>query len=144
VDGVYNAFRGWYVDDITVRVTSGTAAYLFADDMEATTNWTGDGLWRQTGARGGADVSGTNRWVYNATRSTPTTTPAGDERSADLRWIDLTGATRATLSFRAGTGPKTPVPPGTASWLRDHGRRRLDQADANIGVDQRGRRRVTT
>jgi len=102
VDGVYNAFRGWYVDDITVRVTSGTAAYLFADDMEATTNWTGDGLWRQTGARGGADVSGTNRWVYNRD-AVHTNYNTGGRTSGALisRWIDLTGATRATLSFKS-------------------------------------------
>ena len=65
VDAIYNTFSGWNVDDVTVTKSSGTSVDLFYDNMESTTNWTPDGLWRKTGSRSGADVSGTNRWVYN-------------------------------------------------------------------------------
>ena len=101
VDAMYNQFRGWYVDDVTITTLSGTAQDLFYDTMESTTNWTPSGMWRRTGSRGGDD-RGTNRWVYN--QLPPNTNyNSGARNSGSLvsRWIDLTTAAGASLSFES-------------------------------------------
>lgn len=99
VDATYNAFKGWALDNVTVTKSSGTVVDLFYDTMESTTNWTAGGLWRKTGSHSGADVSGTNRWSYNNGSNYNT----GTRNSGALvsRWIDLTTASSAALSFRS-------------------------------------------
>ena len=101
VDAVYNGFKGWAVDDVTVTKSSGSTVDLFNDPMESTTNWTASGLWHQTGSRSGAEVSGTNRWVYNDATKTNYNTGARNSGSLISRWIDLTTASSAALSFQS-------------------------------------------
>lgn len=44
MDALYNAYRGWYVDNIDVVGITGSPETIFADDMEGTTNWAGSGV----------------------------------------------------------------------------------------------------
>ncbi|MFH0954024.1 MAG: beta-galactosidase [Verrucomicrobiota bacterium] len=96
MDALYNTFKGWYVDDVKVAALSGTPVELFADTMESTTNWVGDGLWRLATNRA---ASGTKSWVYN--NGSNYNTGVRSSGSLVSRWIDLTGISRATLAFKS-------------------------------------------
>jgi len=72
VDNLFNNFRGWYVDDVSVAPNS------FSDDMESgTANWAADGLWHLVD-----------------TAATPTPSPLPEANSPTHSWWygqDLTG-----------------------------------------------------
>ncbi len=102
IDALQNQYTGWRIDDVEVLAIQAAKTDLFNDPMEATTNWTADGLWRQTGARSGADVSGTNRWVYNRDAvNTNYSTGARSSGSLLSPWINLANVSGAQLLFKS-------------------------------------------
>ncbi|HPG00022.1 MAG TPA: beta-galactosidase [Kiritimatiellia bacterium] len=96
IDALKNGYRGWYLDDIEIKVVESTAAVHFEDDMTATTNWTAGGFWRLTTNR---SSSATTSWVYNDGVDYDN----GRRNSGSLlsRWIDLSGVANAKLSFKS-------------------------------------------
>ena len=96
MDAIYNHFKGWYVDDLVVTKTSEPAVDLFFDDMEASTNWTGTGLWREATNRAS---SGIRSYVYN--NGVNYDTGARNNGWLVSGWIDLSTVSSATLSFRS-------------------------------------------
>ncbi len=97
IDAMYNQYKGWQVDDIEVLAFQGTPVDLFYDSMEGTTNWTADGsMWHIATAR---TASGTNAWVYND--GTDYDTGSRNSGSLVSRWIDLSDASSASLTFRS-------------------------------------------
>ena len=85
VDGVYNQFRGWYLDDVEVSAAGAQIVEIFADTMEATTNWTASGLWRLATNRA---AGGIRSWVYNngsTTRRAPAAAAASSRAGSTSR-----------------------------------------------------------
>ena len=101
IDSVNNQYRGWRLDDVEIVALQTETAELFAEDMESPADWTADGLWRQTGSRGGAEVSGTNRWVYNSAAVTNYSTGQRTTGSLVSPWIDLSDRASARLTFKS-------------------------------------------
>ena len=96
VDAVYNQFRGWYIDDISVAANAAQVIDVFVDTMESTTNWTASGLWRLSTNRA---AGGIRSWVYN--NGTNYSTGARNSGGLASRWIDLTSVESASLSFKS-------------------------------------------
>ncbi|HPG00036.1 MAG TPA: beta-galactosidase [Kiritimatiellia bacterium] len=96
IDGVYNTFAGWAVDDVTVLAVQGAPRDLFFDSMESTTNWTGSGLWRLATNRASGGI---RSWVYN--NGTNYNNGARNSGSIISRWIDLADAESAALTFKS-------------------------------------------
>ena len=97
MDAIYNNYKGWYVDNLTVTKLNATTVELFSDSMESTTNWTGEGLWHLATNR---YASATTSWAYN--NGTNYNTGARNSGSLVSRWIDLADASSSvTLTFRS-------------------------------------------
>ena len=97
IDGLMNAYEGWYVDDVRISTVSGAGASAFSEDAEAGTNeWTAGGLWHLAADR---SASPTRSWAYN--NGTNYATGLRTSGSLVSRWIDLTAASCVSLTFKS-------------------------------------------
>ena len=97
VDGLYNNYAGWFVDDVEVSRVVGQVLAGLDENVESGTNgWEASGLWHVTEQQ---SSSPTHSWGYND--GTDYDTGGPNSGSLISPWIDLSGAEGATLSFRS-------------------------------------------
>ncbi|MBN1270329.1 MAG: immune inhibitor A, partial [Kiritimatiellae bacterium] len=97
LDSLYNAYEGWYVDDVEVKTVAGLGGDIFFEDVESgTNNWVAGGLWHVA-----SDLSSSpsHSWAYND--GVDYDTGVANSGSLVSPWIDLTPAAGATLTFKS-------------------------------------------